>query len=106
MLGVGDVDARRFRMLIELDGAGAHEEDTWIGCQIGLGGAVLRDQRARPALRDDDPRPRNRRARLDTLRAIKEYRGQVDGKDLMFGVWGEVERPGVIRLGDEVRVLA
>ena len=42
----------------------------------------------------------------DTLRAIKEYRGQVDGKDLMFGVWGEVERPGVIRLGDEVRVLA
>ena len=42
----------------------------------------------------------------DTLRAIKEYRGQVDGKDLMFGVLGEVERPGVIRLGDEVRVLA
>ena len=42
---------------------------------------------------------------LDTLHAIKEYRGQVDGKDLMFGVWGEVDTPGVIRLGDEVRVL-
>ena len=42
----------------------------------------------------------------DTLRAIKEYRGQVNGKDLMFGMFGEVERPGVIRLGDEVRVLA
>ena len=42
----------------------------------------------------------------DTLRAIKEYRGQVNGKDLMFGVWGEVDQPGVIRLGDEVRVLA
>ena len=27
---------------------------------------------------------------LDTLRAIKDYRGLVDGKDLMFGVWGEV----------------
>ena len=43
---------------------------------------------------------------LDTLRAIKEYRGQVDGKDVMFGVWGEVETPGVIRLGDEVGRLA
>jgi uncharacterized protein YcbX len=42
----------------------------------------------------------------DTLRAIKEYRDQVDGKGLMFGVWGEVETPGAIRLGDEVRVLS
>ena len=42
---------------------------------------------------------------LDTLRAIKDYRGLVDGKDLMFGVWGEVEQPGTIRLGDQVRVL-
>jgi uncharacterized protein YcbX len=42
---------------------------------------------------------------LDTLRAIKEYRGQSDDKDILFGVWGEVERPGVIRLGDEVRLL-
>jgi uncharacterized protein YcbX len=42
----------------------------------------------------------------DTLHAIKEYRGQMNGKDLMFGVWGEVETPGRIRLGDEVRLLA
>ncbi len=42
---------------------------------------------------------------LDTLRAIKEYRGPADGEDLLFGVCGEVERPGTIRLGDEVRVL-
>src|SRR6188508_542964 len=37
VLGAGDLDARRFRMLIELDGGEAHVEDTWIGCQIGLG---------------------------------------------------------------------
>ena len=43
----------------------------------------------------------------DTLRAINEYRGFAgpDGKDLMFGVYGEVERPGTIRVGDEVRLL-
>ena len=37
---------------------------------------------------------------------IAYERAQVNGKDLMFGMFGEVERPGVIRLGDEVRVLA
>ena len=42
---------------------------------------------------------------LDTLRAIKEYRGQSNGKDVIFGVWGEVEAPGVIRVGDQVRLL-
>ena len=106
VLGVGDLDARRFRMLIELDGAQAHEEDTWIGCQVGLGEAILRISAPVPrcAMTTHDPETGLRD--YDTLRAIKKYRGQVDGKDLIFGVWGEVERPGVIRLGDEVRVLA
>jgi uncharacterized protein YcbX len=106
VLGVGDLDSRRFRMLIELEGGGAHEEDTWIGGRIGLGGAILQISApvARCAMTTHDPSTGERD--YDTLRAIKEYRGQVNGKDLMFGVWGEVEQPGVIRLGDEVRVLA
>ena len=106
VLGVGDLDSRRFRMLIELDGAAAHEEDTWIGCQIALGGTILRISApvARCAMTTHDPGTGQRD--YDTLRAIKEYRGQVNGKDLMFGVWGEVEQPGIISLGDEVRVLA
>jgi uncharacterized protein YcbX len=106
VLGVGDVDARRFRMLIELDGGGPHEEDTWIGGRIGLGETVLRISApvARCAMTTHDPNTGQRD--FDTLHAIKAYRGQVDGKDLMFGVWGEVENPGRIRLGDEVRLLA
>jgi uncharacterized protein YcbX len=106
VLGVGDLDARRFRMLIELDGGAAHEEDTWVGCRIGLGETILRISAPVPrcAMTTHDPETGQRD--YDTLRAIKEYRGQVDGKDLMFGVYGEVEQPGVIRLGDEVRVLA
>ena len=54
---------------------------------------------------------RRDRAAVDAHRAaggaiaIKDYRGLVDGKDLMFGVWGEVERPGTIRLGDAVTVI-
>jgi len=31
---------------------------------------------------------------------------QTEEKDILFGVWGEVEQAGTIRLGDEVRVLA
>ena len=106
VLGVGDLDARRFRMLIELDGGDLHEEDTWVGCRIGLGETILLISAPVPrcAMTTHDPETGLRD--YDTLRAIKEYRGQVDGKDLMFGVYGEVERPGVIRLGDEVRVLA
>ena len=106
VLGVGDVDARRFRMLIELEGGAAHVEDTWIGGRIALGGTVLQISAPVPrcAMTTHDPETGERD--LDTLHAIKEYRGQVDGKDLMFGVWGEVETPGIIRLGDEVRILA
>jgi uncharacterized protein YcbX len=106
VLGVGDLDSRRFRMLIELEGGTAHEEDTWVGCRIGLGESILRISApvARCAMTTHDPGTGERD--YDTLRAIKEYRGQVNGKDLMFGMFGEVERPGVIRLGDEVRVLA
>jgi uncharacterized protein YcbX len=105
VLGVGDLDARRFRMLIDLANGSAHEEDTWVGGRIGLGETVLRISApvARCAMTTHDPSTGERD--YDTLRAIKEYRGQVDGKDLMFGVWGEVETPGRIRLGDEVRLL-
>lgn len=104
-LGVGAVDARRFRMLIELEGGGPHEEDAWVGGRIGLGETILRISAPIPrcAMTTHDPETGARD--LDTLHAIKEYRGLVDGKDLMFGVFGEVEQPGRIRLGDAVRVV-
>src|SRR4051812_47775216 len=42
VLGAGAVDARRFRMLFELEGAEAHVEDSWIGGCVSIGEAVLR----------------------------------------------------------------
>ncbi len=35
------LDARRFRMLIEIDGVDAHEEDTWVGGRVQVGEATL-----------------------------------------------------------------
>jgi uncharacterized protein YcbX len=104
-LGTGSVDGRRFRMLIELEGGAAHEEDSWIGGQIGLGEAILRISAAVPrcAITTQDPDTGDRD--LDTLRTIIAYRGLTDDRDIDFGVYGEVEQAGVIRLGDEVEVL-
>ena len=104
-LGVRDVDGRRFRMLIELGDGGAHEEDGWIGGRIAVGETVLQISGAVPRCAYTTQNPETGDRDLDTLRAIKAYRGLVDGHDLMFGVFGEVERPGRVRLGDAVCVL-
>ena len=104
-LGSGPVDGRRFRMLIELEGGGAHEEDRWIGRRVELGETVMLISKpvARCAITTQDPDSGKRD--LDTLRTIISYRGLRDGENVDFGVYGEVEQPGRIRVGDAVRVL-
>jgi uncharacterized protein YcbX len=104
-LGAGSVDGRRFRMLIELEGGAAHEEDTWVGGRIRLGDSVLHISAAVPrcAITTQDPDTGERD--LDTLRTIIAYRGLRDDHDIDFGVYGEVEQAGRIRLGDSVEVL-
>ena len=102
---VDSVDARRFRMLIELGGADSHEEDAWIGTRIALGNAELLITKpdARCAMPTQNPDTGERD--LDTLRTIISYRGLREGKHADFGVLGEVTIPGRIELGDEVTVL-
>jgi hypothetical protein len=106
-LGVDAVDGRRFRMLIEVEGAGAHEEDSWIGGSVALGSAVLSITKpdARCAITTQNPDTGERD--LDTLRTLIRYRGFRAGdleKKIDFGVLGEVLVPGTISLGDEVEV--
>jgi uncharacterized protein YcbX len=104
-LGVEALDARRFRMLIELEGADPHEEDGWIGRQVEIGSAVLQITKpdARCAITTQDPDTGVRD--LDTLRAIIAYRGLRSGHDADFGVLGEVAVPGRVSLGDSVSVV-
>ena len=106
-LGVDRVDGRRFRMLIELEGAGPHEEDRWIGREIEIGSAVLAITKpdARCAITTQDPDTGERD--LDTLRTILRYRGfrpDDDEHKIDFGVLGEVAQPGRIAVGDAVEV--
>jgi uncharacterized protein YcbX len=99
--GEYEIDARRFRMLFELDGCEPHEEDTWGGRQFSLGEAVVvlggPVDRCAVTTRDPDTGERD----LDTLRLIKNYRGQRESDGaILFGVYGQVVRPGRVRVGD------
>ena len=108
-LGVPAVDSRRFRMLIEIEGAAAHEEDTWIGEEVAIGSAVvhLTKPDARCAITTQDPDTGE--PDLDTLRTIIRYRGfrqdSDTGRKIDFGVLGEVHTPGTVSVGDAVRVV-
>jgi uncharacterized protein YcbX len=100
----GRLDPGRFRMLIELEGCAPHEEDTWNGGLLEIGEAAIRvgDPVPRCVVTTQDPRTGIRD--FPTLSTIKRYRGVVDG-ELRFGVYGDVERPGQVRVGDGVRLL-
>jgi MOSC domain-containing protein len=107
-LGVPSVDGRRFRMLIELEGASPHEEDSWIGHEVAIGSAVVEITKpdARCAITTQNPDTGERD--LDTLRTILRYRGfRADDPErkIDFGVLGEVRVPGRVSIGDEVTVL-
>jgi uncharacterized protein len=96
------VDLRRFRMLFGIDGARPHEEDEWVGREIGIGDAVVRilDRVARCAITTQDPDTGERD--LDTLRLIDDYRPRDPAGGICFGVWGDVAHPGRVRVGDAV----
>jgi MOSC domain-containing protein len=99
-------DARRFRMLVDVDGCERpHEEDEWIGRRVRVGGAVLRVAQPIPrcAVTTQDPSTGIRD--FKTLHVIKDYRGVRGGKYLDFGVGARVEEPGPVRLGDVVEPL-
>jgi uncharacterized protein len=104
--GVDDADARRFRMLVGVQGGEPHVEDTWIGRDVRFGEAVVRvhEQVARCAITTKNPDTGERD--LDTLRVINAYRGTRGRKQIDFGVYGEVVAPGRVRVGDRVQPLA
>jgi uncharacterized protein YcbX len=98
-------DARRFRMLLGVDGVEAHEEDGWIGCRVRAGEAVVvpRGNVGRCAVTSYHPDTCERD--LDTLHVLRDYRARVlTTEPLPFGVWGEVVEPGRVALGDPVLV--
>jgi uncharacterized protein YcbX len=104
--GVDAVDGRRFRMLFGIDGVEAHAEDGWLGCSVAFGDAVVavRGLVGRCAVTSQNPDTGVKD--LDTLRTLRRYRPEVEGEEpLPLGVFGAVEQPGRVRVGDAVEPL-
>lgn len=99
------VDGRRFRMLFEIDGVGAHEEDEWLGAPVRVGEATLELNGVvgRCVVTSHDPDTGV--TDLDTLGTLARYRREGPGEPLPFGVYGAVAVPGRVRVGDAVEPL-
>jgi hypothetical protein len=100
----GALDGRRFRMTLEIEGCGPHEEDTWRGRHLRVGAATLRIDQPVPRCIVTTWDPDTGEKDFPTLRRIHEYRGRIDDA-LCFGVYAEVVEPGDAQVGDEVALI-
>jgi uncharacterized protein YcbX len=97
------LDSRRFRPSFLLEGCQPHQEDSWLGGTIQIGKElrlqlVARDPRCSITTQDPTTGERD----IDTLRIIISYRP--NPKAAYFGVYGIVEYPGAVSVGDAVSV--
>jgi uncharacterized protein YcbX len=100
--GEDDLDGRRFRMLLEIEGVEPHEEDEWQGTQVRVGEATIQvnGDVGRCAVTTHDPDTGV--PTVDTLGALARYRREGRKEPLPFGVYASVVVPGRVRVGDEV----
>jgi uncharacterized protein len=97
------LDARRFRMLIEVAGAERpHQEDEWLGREVRIGQAVVRVTKPDPRCVITTQDPETGERDFPTLHVIGAYRGLRDGRKLDFGVYADVVDPGRVAVGDAI----
>ena len=102
---VGPIDSRRFRMLIQIDGTGAHEEDTWADQDFFIGNAIIRVGGAVKRCAATTRNPNSGTIDLKTLKHIGDYRGRQETKfgiGFYFGVYATCVQPGTISIGDQI----
>lgn len=100
----GELDARRFRMNLELGGCAPYEEDTWDARRVRIGTAVVRLCGQVPRCRFTTLSPETGEKDFNALKAIAAYRPLIEGpgRGIPFGMYAEVETPGVVAVGDVV----
>jgi uncharacterized protein YcbX len=98
-----NLDPRRFRMLIELEGLDPYDEDAWQGFRIRLGTAVIRLRNRMPRCVVTTLHPDTGVQDGDVLHVLAGYRKV--GNEVVLGVYGDVEEPGRIERGDPVELL-
>lgn len=111
------LDHRRFRMLVELDDCDVHEEDTWAGRRLRIGGATVRVVGPVPRCVVTNENPESGDVDFNTLKAIVRYRGELatdlttpvahlpDNGAVILGMYATVEQPGVVAVGDDAELV-
>lgn len=105
-LEVGELDARRFRMLIQVDGIDANGEDAWVGSEARIGEALVRFEgnvgRCMVTGRD----PESGALTLPTIDVLRSYRSHLQTTEpLALGIYGRVLEGGHVRVGDKLVVV-
>ena len=96
------IDARRFRMSVELDGPEPHGEDAWVGRTLQIGDARVAVQGHVGRCTITSRNPDSGALDLPTLDYLRAYRADLaTSEPLAFGVHAAVLVPGVVRVGDE-----
>lgn len=103
--GTDSIDARRFRMLIEIAGVAAHAEDEWVGRRVRAGSALLSFTGHVGRCAVTTRNPDSGAVDLRTLHALTSYRrDHPSAEPLPFGIYGSVLEPGTISVGDAITV--
>ncbi len=103
--GEPSVDARRFRMLVEIDGVDAHAEDGWVGARVRIGGALVCFGGHIGRCSITTRHPESGAVDLPVLDILRGYRSGLDTTEpLPFGVYGEVIEGGRVAVGDAVEL--
>jgi uncharacterized protein YcbX len=88
-------------MLIEVDGDSPFVEDGWIGAEVSLGSARIRISHSLNRCLVINHSPVSGTKDWAGLKTLAVRRGP---EQLTLGVIATVERPGTVRVGDEVVV--
>jgi uncharacterized protein YcbX len=104
MAGNGtEIDPRRFRMLVEVDGVDPHGEDAWVRRRVRIGQALVGFNGHVGRCLVTNRNPDSGTIDLPTLDLLREYRDDEPSTEpLPFGIYGEVIEPGAVRVGDPV----
>ena len=101
--GREDLDARRFRINLEIDGCDPYEEDSWDGGLVRVGEATIRVRGQIPRCVVTTLAPDTGDKDFTTLNLIARHRPRIEGRrGLPFGMYAEVVEPGRVRVGDAV----
>jgi uncharacterized protein len=102
----GELDARRFRLNLELEGCEPYEEDRWAGRRIRVGEATIEVRGQVPRCVFTTKHPETGEKDWDTLTQIAKYRPRIaGGGGLPFGMYARVVAPAEVSVGDVVEPL-